>query len=282
MKIKLLLLLLLLSSACQKIRYEDFPDHEPLLTINSFFGTDSLASMQLLPSQGIGDSPFFEGIEGATVVVWEGAQPVGQLRMIKPGYYQADTLHPQKEKTYTLKVSAPGYPDAEATTSLPSAPTTEAIKITRSPASTADEPLLRLSLKLQDAAGQDYYALKVYHLAPDYGSDELKEYRNPLTVHFLAPINEFYTPFGEVFSDQSFDGKSYELLADIESYSGIEIYIQISKVNEDFYHYFKTYNAHKNYGEQIFSEPQEVYLNVEGGFGIFGGYASQYYKYDPK
>lgn len=282
MKTNLLLLLLLLSCACQKIRYEDFPEHEPLLTVNSFFGTDSLASVQLYASTAIGEAAFFEGIEGATVEVWEDGQPAGQLHMQKPGYYQADTLYPKAGKTYRLQVSAPGYPTAEAVTSIPANPMVEDIQITRSPASTANEPLKRLRLTINDPQGEDFYILKIYLIGSAYDFDGNIPYKLPLFLNFQAPIDEFYTPFGEVFSDKTFDGTSHELVVDYEIYSDSETYIQISKANEDLYRYFKTYRAHSNYEEQTFSEPQEVYLNIDGGFGIFGGHASVLYKYTPE
>jgi hypothetical protein len=282
MKNNVLLLLLLLSCACEKIRYKDFPEHEPQLTVNSLFGTDSLASVQLYASTAIGESVMFEGIEEATVQVWEDGQPAGQLYMQKSGYYQADTLYPKAGKSYTLRVSAPGYPTAEATTSLPTQPVVEDIQISRSPASTASQPLNRLKITLKDAPGQDYYLLKVYFIGAAYGFDEPVPYRQPFSMDFQAPIDEFYTPFGKAFADKTFDGTSYELVVDYEIYSDIETYIQISKANEDLYRYFKTYGEHSNYEEQTFSEPQEVYLNIDGGFGIFGGYTSLYYKYTPE
>lgn len=284
MKTNILLLLLLLSCACEKIRYKDFPEHEPVLTVNSFFGTDSLASVQLYASTAIGESAFFEGIEEATVEVWEDGQPAGQLHMQKPGYYQADTLYPKAGKIYSLRVSAPGFPTAEATTSMPTKPVVEDIQITRSPSSTADELRKRLKLTINDHAGDNYYLLMIYQIdsAYNYADDDQKlPYKNSLSTYFQAPIDEIYSSFGWGFTDKTFNGTSYELVVDYPGYSDRQTFIQISKANEDLYRYFKTYDAHSNYEEHIFSEPQEAYLNIQGGFGIFGGYSSILYRYTP-
>ena len=87
-------------------------------------------------------------------------------------------------------------------------------------------------------------------------------------------------------------GKNYELV--IQTYAGNdfrwledegfdpnqEIFVQLKSVSEDYFNYFNTVSLQSWTSGDPFSEPVQVYSNVQDGFGIFAGYQSSWHKID--
>ncbi len=102
-----------------------------------------------------------------------------------------------------------------------------------------------------------------------------------------------------VFSDALFNGKEYSLRIssnffsstlirnepsktddpDIKPYEIVkkEIVFELQSISKSYYLYLKTRETSSNVME-FFSEPVQIYNNIEGGIGIFGNYNTSYYK----
>jgi hypothetical protein len=94
-----------------------------------------------------------------------------------------------------------------------------------------------------------------------------------------------------LFSDELFNGKTYDLtfflnqsiLYDIQKldFAKGDFYIitfQLQNLTKDAYYYFKSVGSFGWYSEGLFSEPVQVYNNINNGLGIFGGYSSSIFK----
>lgn len=97
------------------------------------------------------------------------------------------------------------------------------------------------------------------------------------------------------FDDQLFDGKEYELSFNKHYHSfvylndpvfkissedvyptkevlKIELIIELHSISSSLYYYLRTKNS-GNGGLDIFSEPVQIYSNIDGGLGILGSYS---------
>jgi len=98
--------------------------------------------------------------------------------------------------------------------------------------------------------------------------------------------NSMYT----VFTDELFNGKSYSLnfylnesiayqLQRLDTTRG-NFYIikfELQSLTKDTYYYIKSLGSSMWSNEGLFSEPVQVYNNIENGLGIFGGCSSSIY-----
>jgi hypothetical protein len=92
-----------------------------------------------------------------------------------------------------------------------------------------------------------------------------------------------------VFSDDLFDGKQYSLKFSINEYKDYygegqkdikkEVYINLQTISKGYYLYLRTRDASDN-SNDFFSEPIQIFNNVEGGIGILGSYTSSVKKID--
>ena len=98
------------------------------------------------------------------------------------------------------------------------------------------------------------------------------------------------------FTDEIFDGKNYELSL-FKSYHNFiykdnpksdfddenptviksELFVELQSISESFYYYLKTKSASGGGGLDLFTEPVQIYSNINGGIGIFGSYSRSTY-----
>lgn len=152
----------------------------------------------------------------------------------------------------------------------------------------------------------NYYTIKVnmiYYfsngdsLSTDikYDSDDLVFQTGNKQLSFLEDVDNIKSFY---FSDELFDGKKYTLKLKANSQGGIyvgnnqyepdvenppitgkKISVELQSLSYDYYLYMKTLEAKSTMSKfmESFSEPVQIYTNVNGGIGILGSYASSVY-----
>ncbi|OFX82635.1 MAG: hypothetical protein A2W99_06680 [Bacteroidetes bacterium GWF2_33_16] len=147
------------------------------------------------------------------------------------------------------------------------------------------------SVKFTDPANEkNYYELAIYHYIN--GEKVYYEwYSDYYKVTDPVLINEGlldYLPTTMFFSDELFDGEIYTLRfkdfanenTSLTSFNS-DIYAELRSISKSYYLYRKSYTIHAfnqqtNYEDLhdfLYSgEPQNMYTNVNNGFGIFVGY----------
>ena len=65
-------------------------------------------------------------------------------------------------------------------------------------------------------------------------------------------------------------------LFDSESgFNRVDFQVRVRSVSKEFYQYLLSFDKYQNYSfDPTFSQPVQVFSNVEKGFGIFGGYTA--------
>jgi hypothetical protein len=139
--------------------------------------------------------------------------------------------------------------------------------------------------------GKSYYSDgKVVENTVNSSSDDLVFGSNNTDI--LGEMSSYYL-YNE-FNDQLFDGKTYELKTrahfqrtklikkpntskpttiGTDTITRQELIVVLQSISESYYHYLKTIAANQS-GEDFFSEPVQIYSNIQNGLGIFGSYTS--------
>lgn len=296
--------LLLALAACETVISIDPPDYEAEITATSLFTPDSVWTARIsrtIPVEQAGtvNSPF---LDNASVSVWEGDQLIDRLVYdnLGAGIYQSQSGRtPEPNKLYRLEVQAPGYDRVEATSALPIAPQiTELSLVLSERGAFTTWYSLRFRLKdSPDAAFYSFGAYLVYALDPDDGGDSEDiqieqlsivredptwqcsyEYAlNPVQIDSDGGATE-WCHLG-IMTDRQFSGLERDFETTIvprypESVREPSIIFYINSMSEDYFEYQRSL---ENSGYQDpFSEPLQIFTNVEGGRGAFAGYNSSF------
>jgi hypothetical protein len=200
------------------------------------------------------------------------------------------TVAPEYGKIYTLKATAPGYPNiAEATATVPSKVTIKEIRRVRD-VQTIHGIKDEVTIVFDDPAGtKDFYmvnfALNADSLFSQYGSNICVNTTDPsiekTASNDIIPVNgEDDCLWGDLFfRDELFNGTTKELTFYVSSYyldpivdfNGNLQYpeVKLSHISEDYLRFRKTLDFVENNEGNPFSEPSNVYSNIKNGFGIF-------------
>lgn len=154
--------------------------------------------------------------------------------------------------TYYLTVTTP---DGKKATSHCTVPTNNNVDVNFEFFKQINEENWFLKCSFKDTEGEgDFYRVKINSTFHSYSGSEI---------------------FNDLFSDKNIDGDEIKISKYFQtSYSNINYFdsIDINVYKTDI-NYYKYYSTIKNYSDgDVLEEPSFVYLNMEGGFGLFGAY----------
>ena len=215
-------------------------------------------------------SPFL--LSGAKAVLIENGSRVDSFNEAQNvlSYYHIARM-PVEGASYTIKISAPNTPHLapiEAKTTMPYEANPYATRI--------DLSTHTASFYLNDSAHTtDYYRIRVL----DHPRDD-----NGYFFATTQPEMEIFNAYPDIFgdgratgesafiSDRSFNGRqkkfTVHLSVNEEDAGDQQYFLEVLRVNEDFYKYEKSLAASDITGENPFQEPIQVFSNVENGYGI--------------
>ncbi|MEM0963159.1 MAG: DUF4249 domain-containing protein [Bacteroidota bacterium] len=304
------------------------PDFEPALTINGTLVADSAATVRVT----MADDPYapagvyeprFEVPSGTVVELLREESPVAVFRLDSKtceGYNPYSSARQTYEcgsfvsdvvieagATYTVRASAPGLPDAEATVTVP-----RRVPVTVYIGESAESPLANegkrldtnVSLTIDDLGGQQQYGLLVVRepFTTEYTVQVCDDNRSPcrdsVVVQRFEPATVGYTTTDPVllagartvpstgvgfisFTDETFNGdrRTFDVRAQQFWYPSYQTDepdppIGVWLVAADPTTFGAYQIAWFSGGEgNPFAEPVDLPSNVTGGYGILGAYA---------
>lgn len=225
--------------------------------------------------------------------------------------YRSLTTKAEAGKTYKLVVSHPNFKTVKCETSIPMPINILGLDtITKMDVSNGFYKTFQMKIKFQDTQGKKNYYRLTYksisgravpiNITPkdttlliavtnqstgrQFTSDD--PIINPSSEDandflFGSPSNTF-----NLFTDELIEGKEYELTIDDFNYiyestiidasigEFIILNIELQSITREAYLYMKSVNAYNYYNGDLFSEPVQVFTNMENGIGIFAGYSS--------
>lgn len=288
-------LLAMLLGACETTLDVNFPDQSPRITVNSFFRPGADWEIHLSEARSLADGrDAIRAIENATAEILEDGEVLTALSNAGGGLYRSSRHQPRADKTYTLRVSAPGYEHIEAIDTVPALlPVEFAYETAFYDTSAVD---VDVSIHLTDPpAENNYYRLFVHAQYRDEATRELFTYTHAFQTDDEAILAEDHDPYeieenntlsDAVFSDALFDGEPHIIslhlrpalkiiipvagMSQARRLTRIQLYLY--SLSPAYYGYATTYDLHEEVRDNPFAEPVRVYTNVQNGFGIFAGF----------
>ncbi len=274
--------------SCEKTIKVNPPGHAPKLVVES--NTPAGAPFMIKLSKTVPVLAYRSqdnySVSDATVILHEDNLPVDTLEydILSESYHSTHLAVPGR--TYQLKMTAPGVPEAFAGSIVPtSVPVTEVIR-TKEARIFNGETQDELKIRFEDpAAAGDYYIIAinpVFIFTPFphdtrcvYSTDASIEYFNDEFIDIYTCIES-----NAIFiSDKLFNGTTKEvsiftnsdnLIPSTDS-AGNAIFptVLLYHVTEDYFRYRKSHQYVMNNEGNPFSEPAGVHTNIRNGYGIF-------------
>ncbi len=170
-------------------------------------------------------------------------------------------------KTYHLSVSAPGFNEVKASTTVPDyAPILTEVKLDTLGLTQWGEIRIILSGKIVDEANwPNFYALFQYNFDQYFNGVDTVSY-----VHFSTR---------ELYSDLGYDGESIPFKIDYSvwgesHYNNFKISLYALSVDKHYYRFHKSLDNAEDFEDNPFAESSHLYSNIEGGLGVFASYLS--------
>ena len=292
------LIIIIVLSSCEKDVTIKLPQKDPKLVVNGLLAKDSIIAVSVGRSRSVLDPVNNWGsstaeaylLKNATAIIYENGSLLdtlvfdsSQYRYISPNNKTVKTGN-----SYSIKVNAPGYAQAEAATSVPSQSMIEEVIRTKNARTNSDgEQQDEVIVKLNDPAETNFYLVQFFR--PTYGSGSANPiYCVSTTDKDIEPIGDNADPFSTencydgnslLMKDVNFNGKIKQLRFYINSYELQEImdpsgqvlkpFVKVLRITEDYFKFVKSYHVYFNSADNPFAEPANVYTNVKNGYGVF-------------
>ena len=282
-----------LAVSCNTVVDYNVPAHEARLVATSFFTPDSTWSVSLYRSQAVSTirNTAPSAVEGALALVLQGDSVADTLQLAPDGRYRSVLgQKPESGTDYTLRVQAPGLPPVEATAVAPHRPEVVEFKVEKLaiPIDREFKPdTHRMKLRIVDAPGRSIYRIAFFEYAERGGDQNGFGHASfgcgdPTVYHSYDEVDRegrnTSTSFNglAILPDDLFQGGSHDLVLTFRKEEKIYRYmVLVSSLSTEYYEYQRTVlvNPRSDYAWDDFITPAPIYSNIEGGFGIFAGYA---------
>ncbi len=260
-------------------------DVNPQLCFNCILNPDSLIRGSLSLSQSITDGKPFVKVNQATIELKENGKVVGILQNSGDGIYRLNRK-PVSGNEYEITVVADGYPTLHASTRVPEKPSVsyQLLDSTlKNPGTYSAYYIYRISKSIHDREGVNRYWHYNLFTTPT-GIVRMGVYYNvnsPLIDDFNRVTDAtdefgFHYEYYLRINDTGMDGQ--DLTFELTGYRQATSYFM--DADEHYDKYIKsTIKQKMNDGDNLlFSEPVQIYSNIENGLGIFGSAAISYFK----
>lgn len=284
----IILIILLINLSCEQSIEVKLPSVDEKIAVKGLFSTDKVFSLEISHSKHIFDTTSTFHLDNVVVDLYENKTFIETLEnkgsFIYGLKFESPSGYKCSEKNkYTINVSADGFETVFAENTIP-----EPVQILMVDTSTViaelpdwyfghlgtynhPVPLLECRIRFIDPPDvQNYYVLKVEGLY--YVSyDQIVEFYTDKPVCFgfeCLNINRVV-----YFSDKLIDGEDYELVIFLEKIKlrRGKIHFKLYSLSREYYLFSKSLNMKPKRYNYPFTEPVQVYSNIQNGVGIFAG-----------
>lgn len=264
---------------------------QPLLVIHAFLSPYDSIYIHASRSRGISDLSAVKKIDNATIKILNGTEVVANFIYEKLGYYKPiEPFYPVAGINYKIEASAPDLPTVHAYETIPFI---NDFAIT--PRITNNNNLsktVNFDITLNDPSKTaDYYSIKVYRIDSIYQDSSMVEVRiEPVFCTTTDPsienidgldidIGDGQNKYDQFFlRDDLFNGKNYRLtLKDSWNYTSDypkTFVIEVNFLSEAYFNHTISKIKYLLTEDDPFSQPVQIYSNVENGLGIFAGHST--------
>lgn len=264
--------LILILAACEKEIPFDGELSEQKIVLNCYIGAgESEIFAEVSRTETVLSDKPFTFVSNATVQLFSGSALVGTFTSLGAGKYKL-TYNVEAGATYTLKCTDPLLGTVEATAQVPYPVPISSLMVEPGE---GFESRFDVELEFTDGASDnDFYQLLFYldfDAVPGVWSFETNEeiLRNTNEIG----DNTFFYTNECLFPDNAFNNETIALSMSVFGFLDTTAKVQLIHISEEYYNYQKSlFTANQTSGNP-FSQPVQVFSNIEGGIGIFAGYA---------
>lgn len=261
-----------LMASCEKEIPFNAEDDVNKLVVNSFLGPNlNQVVVHVSASQSLLNTNEIQFLPNAVVKLYKDNALLGN--MISDGGGKFIFTHtPEIGASYRIEASHFGFESVRAETFIPTVPQINSIS---TPSFDNEEYLFNVNL--HDNGNQENWYQLLLIQTDEFGTSPFIlsfKCNSPLLPQSNSTIgdNENYYSNDAFFTDNAFNGGNASL--PIRAYIGSPYTdIQFLNCSEEYYLYKKTLIQYYNVNDNPFSQPVQIYSNVEGGLGIVAGYA---------
>ena len=289
--------LFIIISSCRKtIEPKDLPQQDPRLVLNCVMYPDSQIMAEISVSKSILSSKEYKYITDATCELYENDTYIEKLTSIGSGKYRSNSKA-TVNKNYTVKVIATGYNGVSGSSALPLPMVTSAIdqydttisKYTitsyrNGPNTFAyavnGSTKYRFVIK-DDVTTRNFYNIRAVGYIIDSSGTREPILNTTLRNNINSINGSGYSYYGIDLDDASVTNGN-EIKADlmISFYQNlpadfklktVEVYLLLYTFSPEYFRYMSTLNNQEGSTGSLFSEPVQIYSNVNNGMGIVAG-----------
>jgi len=267
--------------SCQKeITYES--ELKPSLVVNAIYTNEKPFTFHFSTTSLIFD-PYVTITDSLHFIFYADNKIVLDTSFISDSL--VTNILPRPDVHYSFEVRSPSFETLSAADSLPKIIDIKEATI-KAPVGIDQygEAISEAAITFQDLEGErNYYELLIYSLAGigrNYWISDGEE-----IIYDPVILNEGdkdYSPKSYFFSDELFDGSEYTIHIRKTGYGkGIKTGATLRSVSKNYYLYRKYYTRHAHNQQTgvesrddflYMGEPQNMYTNIENGYGIFAGF----------
>ncbi len=300
---RILLIFLILFASCEIEVPLDKDKIQKHAVVNGLFTTDSLFKISVTESRDIfNDKMDFDKYIDATVDLYGDGQLIETLTYLDSGLYTTTGHKAKPGKRYQVKVQSK-YGTSTATSTIPTLVVPDTLRYTINAGFLQTGQAYDIvNIDLKDPGGEEnFYAIYIQYRILDSVWKINENWELPITrfegyysIYSYDPAIQIDLESEEslfdknlVVSDKLIDGKAHSLEINITSFSQMAqnirhlVHVNFHSVSKEYYQYMKKriqYNKQSGSAAwEDFSEPVQVYTNVNNGYGIFAGYVPYRY-----
>jgi hypothetical protein len=283
---KAFVLLTVLFTSCETIVTIEIPEQDPKLTVTSFLAENEPFSAFIGSSIHIGKSKEPGPVNNATVAIYEDGVEIEILSLVSNGDY-VGIKTPKYGKLYQIQVSAPGFNTVTSEEKLVTpVPVTSVTFKDSATVNDYGEIMAEIKVVFNDPAdAKNFYRIMLEHdfyVTDPFTGDTLTI--NKEKVYFTTndpSVEHQYYSDAIFFNDKLFNGKTKEFRILISSYFARiskDFYLKFLTCSESYYQFSYTKFKQSYTNGDPFSQPTQVYSNVNGGYGVLGSYSVKEFK----
>ncbi|MEZ4771813.1 MAG: DUF4249 family protein [Bacteroidia bacterium] len=268
------------------------PPYESVLVVNGFIEADKPWDVFVSQSQSYYQSPDNLSLQGIKMQIISTSDTIYPMPLGNSSLFTSDTILPQVGEMYLINAFLTGFPIVSAKLKIPCPGKIEYAEIADSVTVNSNGQFMdQLSVYILDPQPDiaNYFFLYFFALDTLSGIKTPMEWQtdNPM-VEFSSRLafpdrNNQLTIYQDLrfFSDKLLNDSIFKLdfflpgsrLDFIKNYHQQWV-IRLGTTDSAFYKYYQTFEQQKNTFSDPFSEPTPVYTNIEGGLGIWAGFAT--------
>ncbi|RMG19535.1 MAG: DUF4249 domain-containing protein [Bacteroidetes bacterium] len=272
-------------SNCSKVIEYELPYPGDQLVVYGLLTPDEAVRIRLTHTVApLGSHPKDLSVAGAEVKLYENAHPLETLEYAQNGIYRSPSgFRPQTGQLYSLTIRAAGFPELSTDAiEIPSQIPIDSYNLVDSALIALNEGLsaAQLNISFTDPAAVNYYELVVETCLNmtdcEVGGNQ-----------WLLDIPEteqqrcgFAWDRNLYFKDICINDTPFTLKLGLETSTFTrsgpmkfkQVLIELRHINRSYYEYLKTHLQPEDF-ELAFTEPQLLYSNVKGGYGMLGAYS---------